>query len=433
MSRFGLFAVLAAAVLSVFPGSSLSRTWHVEVDGSGDVPTIQAAIDAASMDDSILVGPGTYTWSNQGTGDALYGMIKMLKDAPALTIVGEMGASMTILDGESMGRVFYLSGLLPGDARRAHDRRVHVHRRRADRSRRTRRRGVHRAPVVADRQELRFHGELRRPGRRRLVRRTGRARVSRTVSFIGNSARYGGAAFFINTPYTTTVSNCTFSENDATRGGALYGYSVPLVVERCVINRNNASSEGGAIDAQPVLSVARVQLDALSERGRDRGRDRASLDDESHGGKHDHRMERKRRRGGVCPAQATLTFACSDLFANCGRRLDGTDRGPARGERELSADPLFCNRFEPRSLAPRGLAVRAGAPPGGVDCGLDRRICPWDAAAFPWRNARGERSSRSSPSEDRSGVGGPRGPSAPLRSASPARMARARSLRARAG
>ena len=46
--------------------SSLARTWNVNTAGTGDVPTIQAAIDSAGAGDEIVVAPGRYTWSNQG-------------------------------------------------------------------------------------------------------------------------------------------------------------------------------------------------------------------------------------------------------------------------------------------------------------------------------------------------------------------------------
>lgn len=49
----------AAQQSSVTTGLS-PRVWRVFVDGSGDAATIQAAIQAASDDDTVLVGPGTY-------------------------------------------------------------------------------------------------------------------------------------------------------------------------------------------------------------------------------------------------------------------------------------------------------------------------------------------------------------------------------------
>jgi len=64
--------------------SSLSRTWYIKVDGSGDAPTIQAGVDSSAAGDTVLVGPGTYyvniIWTKEG-----------------LTIIGEEGPLETLL------------------------------------------------------------------------------------------------------------------------------------------------------------------------------------------------------------------------------------------------------------------------------------------------------------------------------------------------
>jgi hypothetical protein len=53
----------------VLPGLT-PRTWYVNIEGTGDAPTIQAALDVAGPGDEVLVGPGEYrvnltmpTWS----------------------------------------------------------------------------------------------------------------------------------------------------------------------------------------------------------------------------------------------------------------------------------------------------------------------------------------------------------------------------------
>jgi len=44
-----------------FVGIADAATWSVEPDGSGDAPTIQAAIDAAAAGDEILLSTGVFT------------------------------------------------------------------------------------------------------------------------------------------------------------------------------------------------------------------------------------------------------------------------------------------------------------------------------------------------------------------------------------
>jgi hypothetical protein len=54
---------LVIAVLVILfgaAGATHARTWYVKHDGSGDAPTIYAAVDSAVSGDSVLVGAGTY-------------------------------------------------------------------------------------------------------------------------------------------------------------------------------------------------------------------------------------------------------------------------------------------------------------------------------------------------------------------------------------
>jgi hypothetical protein len=79
--------VLAPLVgILALAGTVESRTWHVHQDGSGDAPTIQAAVDSARTGDSILVAAGTYTQDH---------ILVMNKDS--ITIKSEQGPSRTVL------------------------------------------------------------------------------------------------------------------------------------------------------------------------------------------------------------------------------------------------------------------------------------------------------------------------------------------------
>ena len=59
--RFAVQAFLLTALAVALPDPASARNWYVYRDGSGDAPTIPAAVDsAAASGDSILVGPGNY-------------------------------------------------------------------------------------------------------------------------------------------------------------------------------------------------------------------------------------------------------------------------------------------------------------------------------------------------------------------------------------
>lgn len=62
-----------------------ARTWHVLNDGTGDAPTIRAAIDSSTAGDTILVGPGTYSEAR----------LEIWKDS--LVIAGEFGPAETVI------------------------------------------------------------------------------------------------------------------------------------------------------------------------------------------------------------------------------------------------------------------------------------------------------------------------------------------------
>ena len=81
---------LSSTVILVFMTAFSSQleagTWRVELDGSGDAPFIQAAIDSSSHGDLVLVGPGTYFEHLNFKGKNIW-------------LKSFAGAEVTILDG----------------------------------------------------------------------------------------------------------------------------------------------------------------------------------------------------------------------------------------------------------------------------------------------------------------------------------------------
>ena len=73
-------------------------TWIVDDDGKADFNTIQAAVDAASDGDEIIVLPGTYT----GTGNQVVDML-----GKSVWLHSSSGPEVTIIDGEDARRVLF--------------------------------------------------------------------------------------------------------------------------------------------------------------------------------------------------------------------------------------------------------------------------------------------------------------------------------------
>lgn len=96
--RLALFVLtfLAAALSTV----ANATTWTVQANGSGVVPTIQAAIDTATDGDIILLEPGTYT--GPGNRDVDY-------HGKNVHVTSSGGPSVTVIDVESLGYGFILT------------------------------------------------------------------------------------------------------------------------------------------------------------------------------------------------------------------------------------------------------------------------------------------------------------------------------------
>jgi hypothetical protein len=236
------YVFLALVTLSLAKGGS-AAVWRVTIDGSGDAPTIQAAIDAAESGDTIHVGPGRYTWSNQGSGDEK-GLIRFIDRKHHILLRGEAGAAATILDAEYENRTIYVQ---------AHN---HIT---VDGFSIT----GGRAPFFGDYVGGGFFNHISADTIKNCIFANNRARYGGGISSCGNgyvtvvdnciftgniAERSGGGVFFCCNSVPSKLRDCRFTGNAADDGGGGIGISeCPISIEYCLIAENEAQERGGGI------------------------------------------------------------------------------------------------------------------------------------------------------------------------------------------
>lgn len=116
--RLPTVVFISLAVLGLC-GPAFGRTWYIKADGTGDAPTIQAGVDAASAGDIVLVASGTYTASTMvivaGTPAAVCVAIDkeitlISESGPAVTTIGDASKNIGIYV-HSVGGSAKVSGL----------------------------------------------------------------------------------------------------------------------------------------------------------------------------------------------------------------------------------------------------------------------------------------------------------------------------------
>lgn len=243
-----VLSLLLVALFQTF-STPLARTWLVRPNGTGDVPTIQAGVEAAEHGDTILCTAGTYSWSNQGTGNG-YGMIYILRGSADMVIRSVSGPEVTTLDGQWQGRILFFQG----ETELTVEGFTFTH---------------GQAGITGDFVGSGFAAHLSSPIVRDCVFREnsgsrggaywyggqGSPQILDCV-FEHNEAASGGAIYLINSSLPALVSNTIIRDNIATNsGGGLATYNLLLTIENCTIIRNDAS-QGGALafsKTQPTL------------------------------------------------------------------------------------------------------------------------------------------------------------------------------------
>ncbi len=365
MKRALTASLVLAAVVAILPASEIhARTWYVKADRSGDVPTIQAGIDSAAVGDTVLVAPGTYGWTAQGTGND-YGMIFIQRGQNGFVLRGEAGSAATILDGEYRGRVMFVQGwndiVIEGL---------------------TFRRGM--APSFGNFVGGGVATHLSHDIYRDCVFRDNIASsgggfwcggVSSPLLvdcvFFNNQAINGGAVYLINSSESPTFRSCRFTNNRASGGGgALYAAHNGFNLESCVIAANTAEGQGGAIHARDVwpstvVSCTVAENTALEASG-------VFLNASPSFSVHRSIFAFGEGTTTFSVTNASsLTMSCTDVYGNT---TDVMAPGVVDAGGNFTADPIFCgsNTYTIAGSSP----CAPGLHPGGVDCGLIGALGP---------------------------------------------------------
>jgi hypothetical protein len=193
-----------------------NRIWRVNADGTGDAPTIQAAIDNAVAGDVVLLEPGTYSW-NAGAPDRR----AMIHLRAGLTLRGEAGAASTTIDAQGFGRAIWCEGASGEIAIEGVT--------------------VTRGSVASD-----FS-----PGGAAIAAAGSVSLRLADCVFRANSVGFGYSSGGAVDCSRATISRCTFSDNRAPVGGGIRCQA--LVAEGSIFRgnlaRGHAVGIGGAIDA----------------------------------------------------------------------------------------------------------------------------------------------------------------------------------------
>jgi len=356
-------ALAAAAVVAhVTVAMTAARTWHVTVDGTGDVPTIQTAVDSATSGDEIIVGPGTYTWANQGSGTE-YGLIRFLRGRNGITLRSEGGAAATVLDAQQQGRVIYLQGYntvtiegftitggkapLFGDLQGG---------------------GIiaHLCPAVFRDCVIKGNSAARGGG---LWCGGWSSMQFLQCTFVGNWADHGAGMYFINSVPSPYIYETVIQTNiAAVRGGGVYAYNNALTFESSVLAGNFAGEDGGGLYANAIHPSSMTRC-TVSENKAEIAGGGIYMSASSDLTLTASIVSFSGEGGGLSVnAAAPLTIGCTDIYGNAGG--DGIPAHAVDTGGNFSLDPRFCGERGSFDFAVRGDSPCApGNHPAGMDCG----------------------------------------------------------------
>ncbi len=192
----------------------------------GDLPTIQAGIDAAVDGDTVLVAPGTYNGAGNKNLDY---------EGRMITVISENGPEYTIIDCENNGRGFNFRGGEGAGSRlegfticngNVNDDGGGIYCR------------YDSSPTITNCTITGNTTDSAGGG----VYCDGSSPTIMNCTISGNTADYGGGGIFCAYDSYPAISNCTLTGNTAgSHGGGIFDYTYSaLTIKNCTISNNTA-------------------------------------------------------------------------------------------------------------------------------------------------------------------------------------------------
>lgn len=285
----------------VIPGGNEPNEWVVYADGSGDVATIQAAVDTAASGDVIILENGTF--SGDGNRDVEFG-------GKNLTVKSRSGdPASCVID----------CGGTPSESHRA----FYLH---SNQNSNTVIEGV----TVTNGNHQPGGG----------IRLEGVSPVIRNCVFYQNTATDGGGVA-IYSGSNPAITDCVFRENTVgNSGGGSNLHTASATYTRCVFINNDAGSMGGGIrSTQADFTLVECTFygnEATFGSGVEVRYNSTVI------------MQRcivsdgQQGRAVYC-SSSTATLSCCNLYNNAGGDWIGCVSGQAGTDGNMSENPLFCD------------------------------------------------------------------------------------------